>query len=151
MHWSQVFQVDVPAKPSGLWTLVAEYVRGPALIKVEAPADGLWNYSEASGCVADGDLLSLVSSQGCLLRGAPVGALIAKVGGSTAGTTDGTMFLAGRSCIYEVNKDTRGPLYLSINDEPTGMVNNSGRLRVTVSIGPIAVVPPQEPPAVPQN
>jgi hypothetical protein len=136
MDGSHVFKTEVPAKPTGLWTLVAEYVRGPALVKVEAALDGQWNYSEATACAADGDLLSLISPQTCLLRGAPVGALIGKIGGSTAGTTDGTLFLVGRSCVYELDQSKRGPLYLTINDELTGMANNSGKLGVTISIKP---------------
>jgi hypothetical protein len=138
MNWAEVFKAEVPAKPQGLWTLVAEYVHGPALVKIEAPADGRWTYAERGGCAADGDLLSLISPQACLLRGAPVGALIAKVGGSTAGTTDGTMFLVGRSCIYELDQSKRGPLYLTINDEPSGMDNNGGKLAVTISIKSLA-------------
>jgi hypothetical protein len=134
MVWAEVFKVEVSAKPQGLWTLVAEYVCGPVLVKIEAAPDGQWNYSETGACTADGDLLSLISPQTCLLRGAPVGALIAKICGSTAGTSDGTMFLVGRSCIYEVDQTKRGPLYLTINDELTGMANNHGKLAVTVSI-----------------
>ena len=75
-------------------------------------------------------------------------ALIAKIGGSTAGTGDGTMFLVGRSCIYELDQGKRGPLYLTINDETAGMANNNGKLAVTISIKPNAEPPGGEPKAV---
>src|SRR5688572_17609013 len=100
MEWPQTFDVVVTAKPQGLWTLVHEYVQGPALIKVQSiQPDAKWHYSSANECTADGDVMSMISTQSCLLKGASVGALIAKVGGSTAGTTDGTIFLAGATCI----------------------------------------------------
>ncbi|SRR6266498_3309923 len=135
MDWPQVFEEVVPAQPAGIWTLVAEYVRGPALVKVEAE-NAKWKYSQADECTADGDLLSLISAQACILKGAPVGALIGKIGGSTAGVADGTVFLAGKMCIIELDQSKRGPLYFTINDELTGMGNNDGKLKVTISIKP---------------
>jgi hypothetical protein len=135
MDWPQVIEQEVPAQPAGIWTLIVEYVRGPALVKVEAE-DTKWYYSQANSCTADGDLLSLISTQSCILKGAPVGALIGKIGGSTAGVADGTVFLAGKTCIIELDQSKRGPLYLTINDEVTGMGNNSGELKVRVSIKP---------------
>ena len=136
MDWSHVIKTEVPAQPAGLWTLVIEYLRGPALVKVQAE-DKKWKYSQANACTADGDLLSLVSTQSCILKGAPVGALIGKIGGSTAGVSDGTVFLAGKMCIIKLDQSKRGPLYLTINDELTGMGNNDGKLEVEVSIKPI--------------
>ena len=136
MDWSQVIAKEVPAQPAGIWTMIVEYVSGPALVKVEAE-DAKWKYSKANECTADGDLLSLVSAQACILKGAPVGALIGKIGGNTAGVSDGTVFLAGKTCIIELDQNKRGPLYLTINDELTGMGNNEGKLQVRVSIKPI--------------
>jgi hypothetical protein len=141
---------DVPAKPVGLWTLAYEYVRGPALIRFTADSKQKWNYASKSACTADGDLASMISAQVCVLPGAPVGALIGKIGGSSAGQADGKVFLVGSFAIIEVDANTRGPLYLTINDEVSGMENNSGTLKVTIRIKPLpaASQPPAQPPAV---
>jgi hypothetical protein len=68
----------------------------------------------------------------CLLEKGPVGALIGKLGGSTAGSDDGTLFLAGQSCVVKVAQGNGGPLYLTINDEITGLGNNDGTISVEV-------------------
>jgi hypothetical protein len=124
---------EVPAKPEGIWTLVHEFVQGPALIKVTAD-DGEWMYSKADKCKADGDLLSSISSAACIVKDAPVGALIGKIGGSTAGANDGAVFVVGKHCIIELDGTKRGPLYLTINDELTGFDNNDKAIKVDVFI-----------------
>jgi hypothetical protein len=126
--------VNVTAKPSGLWTLAYEYVRGPVLIRFSAEPGKRWNYAARSACTADGDLSSMISSHACVLPGAPVGALIGKIGGSSAGQADGKVFLVGSFAIIEIDANTRGPLYLTINDEIAGMDNNSGDLKVNIRI-----------------
>jgi hypothetical protein len=126
-------EVEVPAKPTGLWTLALEWADGPALIKFEA-SDDYWFYSEsdASKCSADGHLSSLLPAKACLLPTAPVGALIGKIGGSSAAATDGTVFVVGKFCIIEI-AESRGPIYLTMNDEVTGFANNRGSVRVKIS------------------
>jgi len=143
MDWPDkpaVEKKEVPAKPTGIWTLVCEYVRGPALVKIEAE-DTVWMYSKADECKADGDLLSSISSAACILKDAPVGALIGKIGGSSAGISDGTLFVAGKHCIIELDANKRGPLYLTINDELTGFENNDKAIKVDIFIKVIAKPP----------
>jgi hypothetical protein len=120
----------VAAKPTGLWTMVHEFVRGPAELWVTAT--GRWYYSEDKSCGPDGDLNALIARTRCLFPKAPVGALIGKVGGSSAGFEDGTLFLAGANCVFDVG-GAAGPLYFTINDEYTGMLNNRNSLVVEVS------------------
>src|ERR1019366_9386451 len=54
------------------------------------------------------------------------------LGGSTGGSDDGTLFLAGQSCVVNVAQGNGGPLYLTINDEITGLGNNDGTISVEV-------------------
>jgi hypothetical protein len=143
MDWPDkpaVEKKEVPAKPAGIWTLVHEYVHGPALIRIEAE-DTEWMYSKADKCKADGDLLSSISPAACILKDAPVGALIGKIGGSSAGISDGTLFVVGKHCIFELDPNKRGPLYLTINDELTGFENNNNAIEVDIFIKLIAKVP----------
>lgn len=133
VQWNKPIDVEVNAKPDGLWTLAIDYLTGPAFIKIEAK-EGTWWYTAGQECSADGDLASLVAAKTCILANAPVGALIAKIGGSTAGTADGTMILIGRSCTFEIAEAQRGPLYLTINDQPNGLADNRGKLTALISI-----------------
>jgi hypothetical protein len=140
MNWSETKEVTVPAKPAGLWTWGVDYVKGPARILVEAT--GTWIYSQGKSCGPDGDLVSLLTPDHMLFPKAPVGALLVKVGGSTASTADGTTRIAGSKVYFEIGKDVAGPVLFTINDEPTGMVDNSGELKVTIKIAAIAEATP---------
>jgi hypothetical protein len=124
--------VPVPAKPTGLWTLVLPFVEGPALLRISASTDDRWGYAPRNDafCFADGDPCSLVARDLCLASCAPVGALIGKIGGSSAGIDDGGMvFAVGQSCVVRV-PDDGGPLYLTINDTYDGMENNGGEIHI---------------------
>lgn len=130
------FQTTIPASPKGIWTRALDFVAGPAKIIFQT-GEATWNYTEQDECSADGDLSSLLNSKHCILSEAPVGALIGKIGGSSAGLKDGKKrFIVGRFCLVEIDGETCGPLFLTINDELIGLKNNSGELRVTITIEP---------------
>ena len=131
--WIQVQEITVPAQPQGIWTWAFDYVAGPAVIKITAR--DMWSYSPAARCGPDGDLEALISDRNTILAGAPVGALLVKIGGSTAGTGDGMVRVAGTSAVLQIDEKTSGPIFLTINDEVTGLSDNSGHLQVTLSIG----------------
>ncbi len=134
--------LKVKAKPDGVWTLALEWVASPMLLRFEAD-DEEWYYAEPDGSKAraDGHLSSLLAAKGCLLPSAPVGALIGKVGGSSAGTADGTLFVVGKFCVVEIDKP-KGPIYLTINDELTGFANNRGEITVKISARGVAASAP---------
>jgi hypothetical protein len=134
MNWSEVKEdIKVPAKPKGVWTWAFDYVKGPALIAIEAK-EGTWSYSGAKRCGPDGDLNTLVNTGNLILPGAPLGALIVKIGGSTAGVGDGLVRVAGSKALISIDEKTSGPIFLTINDELTGLADNSGELTVKLSI-----------------
>lgn len=144
MGWVEVATVSVSAKPDGMWTWAHDWVEGPALIKFEA--EGNWRYAPAGECSADGDLSSLIAARNCLMPDAPVGALIVKIGGSTAGAKDGKLFLAGHKAIVHIDQSVSGPILLSINDELTGMSDNFGSVEVKISIKKLPASAPSGPP-----
>lgn len=143
--------IVIKANPGGVWTWAYEYVKGPAMIKIEAvevedsgkKKDALWKYGPSNQCTADGDLRSMVNIQNCILPGAPVGALIAKIGGGTAGTKDGKLFVVGRMSIIEIDQNTSGPILLTMNDELTAMANHDGSIKVTIRLKRLEIPPPQ--------
>jgi hypothetical protein len=132
--FTQLFTLtnSIRARPDGLWTLVVEHVEGPGLLQISASPASRWSYSDTheSICSANGDPRALISRAQCLLATAPVGSLIGKFGGSTAGASDGTlMFVVGMRCTVKVPSGG-GPLYLTINDEPGGMDNNANEVQL---------------------
>ncbi len=139
-EWPFGAEVVVEAKPNGLWTIAREFIPGPARIRFEA--EGTWKYSPDSPCGPDGDMLSMISSTQTILKSAPVGSLIAKIGGSSAGQTDGTLYLIGSFAVIDIGADVKGPLFLTINDDPGGFMNNSGRLKVKVHWKSVTVATP---------
>jgi len=135
MSWQFSKYVSVEAKRKTLWTHV-EDIEGPVLVKLEVAApNATWRYAEDRSCGPDGDLTSLIARSRCLCPGAPVGALIGKLGGSSAGIDDGKIFPVGRYCVVDVPSDS-GALFLSINDEVTGMEDNDDTLAVAISQRP---------------
>jgi hypothetical protein len=132
--WQQLKlgQADIPAKCVGLWTQVCEYVEGPVQLKVKAT--GSWTYSEGRGCGPDGDT-KLGFSQDVLLANVPRGALIAKVGGSTADKPDGTkqlVFAVGSECVITLEATNKGALFMTMNDDMSQFTGHDGKVTVEV-------------------
>jgi hypothetical protein len=147
MSWNELVSIDVEAKPAGLWTLALDSIEGPALLKIEAA--GQWSYSPAAKkCPPDGDLAAVFSTANCILPDAPVGALIAKIGGSTAGIKDGAngkLYVVGHMAVIPIDQNASGPVFLTINDQISGFGDNSGKLNAKLSL---KRVPPMPAPAV---
>jgi hypothetical protein len=149
-----IYCSTVPAKPDSLWTLIHPYIPGPVLLRIEA-GDERWGYAPGRDafCWADGDACALVARTLCLAKTAPVGTLIGKVGGSSAGTSDGQIFVIGKSCVVRI--DDGGPLYMTINDTFDGMSNNVGHMGIASLLfapappKPPAAADPHEPKAAP--
>ncbi len=111
-----------------------DFIDGGTILKIEAETDELWRYAPDRRCTANGDPAAQIARERCVFAGAPVGALIGKIGGSTVGAADGTVFAVGSQCVVKV-ADPGGPLYLTINDEETGMdaESNAGSLHVSIA------------------
>lgn len=157
--WRELIRnFEVPAKPASLWTLVVEYV-GPSR-KLRFKASGTWAYQDPSlpapaapaaappaagdntrtgvvsadekrECGPDGDLW-IPPPADALSQDAFIGALIGKIGGSSAAIKNTSAFAVGSFCVVDVTDTTKGPLYLTINDVPGGIANNSGTLSVSI-------------------
>lgn len=83
-------------------------------------------------CGPDGDIYFTVPAD-ALLPDALPGALIGKIGGSSAAVKNSGAFVVGSHCVLQVDANTAGPLYLTINDSCLGMHDNSGTIRVSIS------------------
>jgi hypothetical protein len=126
-------EVTIPAKPAnGLWTMVRTMVTGPQIIKLEAT--GEWRpVATMAPCTADGFQHWAFRRDGLLTGKAPIGALIAKIGGSNITAQDADIQVVGSLAVIVVQDKTSGPLYLTINDALGCFDDNSGELTVTIS------------------
>jgi hypothetical protein len=125
---------EVPARPAGLWTPVLDAVAagGQTLLKIEAV--GSWEYLPGTGCGPDGHVAG-GTLEGALTNLAPVGALIAKIGGGTAEVPDaskGAVMAVGSFCVIALTADTKGALFMTMNDRVTSFGRHDGALKIRV-------------------
>jgi hypothetical protein len=146
--WTSLAKFKVEARPSGLW-IVAGYFAGSRLLRftvLDKDAQNQtvptsWNPATGIKCGADGLGIAPTKS-GLLTLGALYGALIAKLGGSSADVPDGSqptapygnkrVFAVGSYCVISLAATEGGPLFLTMNDNPEGFVNHSGALHVLI-------------------
>ena len=133
VNWRELKKITIPAKPVGVWTVACEYLTATRKLKIEA--EGTWSYGQDLSCSPDGDVGSPRSCEKCLSNQAPIGALIGKLGGSSAGIKD-TVITIGRFCVIELTEAAKGPLFLTINDEPAGLSDNTGEVTVHIYSAP---------------
>ena len=88
-----------------------------------------WQPEGTKRCTADGET---ALDRTVLLPAAPAGALIAKIGGSSADTTVDKipLFAVGRHCVFTVEAGKAGTLYLGVNDAVGSMARLTGSLTV---------------------
>lgn len=139
----------VEAKPTGLWNLVTNYVTGSRLLRFRwlpqdaqgNPLPDKWNPGTNVLCGADGTWITPAKT-GLLSGGALYGALIGKIGGSSADVPDTSqpaapygsrrVFAVGSHCVISLGSTEGGPLYLTMNDAPEGFASHSGALTVLI-------------------
>ena len=129
--------VIVKAKPEGIWTFVELLWTAPLRLEFVAK-DQKWSFAPTNQCKADGDLLAMIDPARSILGSGPIGAVIGKIGGSSAGAKDGVAtFLVGQYLAIETKPEWKGALFLTINDDPKGFQNNDGSIEVEVTIDSI--------------
>ncbi len=133
--WTEVLK-DRPipaAAGGGIWTPVLDYVSGGTVLKIEAEGD--WSYAdeEAARVGPGGDPRSPIPRDRLLNQRAPIGALVGKIGGSTASNGGVHEFVVGGYCVLEVPKDKGGALMLAMNNLTPPVDRHSGEIHVTMA------------------
>lgn len=157
LQWQKLGIVRVPARPDGLWTLALEFVPGARLLRTQISAvdenrtavEITWSVKRGENCGADG-IIRTPAKTGVLCTAAPYGALIGKLGGSTADLPDPTpavaatpygtkrVFTAGSQAIVTLSAAADGaPLFLTMNDSPEEFQNHGGALHVLIEYYPL--------------
>jgi hypothetical protein len=140
----------IPHPQAVQWTPILDYAPPGKLLKIvviedpnaNPPVTGKWRPKDfpADGCSADGDYENKQSKNGTpLVASAPRGALIGRLGGSTADQTldantapSRILFAVGRYCVLMVPQSPAGALFLGVNDSPDRMGNVSNNLYVNI-------------------
>ncbi len=159
--WQKIASELVVPEPGKQWKLALEVLRAGRLVKVEVVIDPSRNPPEigrwrpqgfANDCSADGDFAGTARGTNApagtpLLASAPPGALIGRIGGSTADqavdtsqTPSRLVFSIGRKCVFAVPNSPAGSLFLGVNDDPVRMAEVTGRLLVDIYEGGFGTV-----------
>jgi hypothetical protein len=146
--WQQLKLVKVESTVA-LWSLAKDYIAGSRLLRFtvvdkdeqKQTASISWSPIKGTMCGANG-IVANPPKSGCLSTGAPYGALIGKLGGSSADIPDSStptapygtkrVFAIGTHCVIALGGSEGGPLYLTMNDSPDGFANHSGDLHVLI-------------------
>lgn len=133
--------VKVPERVGIAWTPVLDYLTPGRLYMIrvssnDAEQPPTWTPDGGTACTADGDP-ELTRAGTPPLADVPIGALIARVGGSTADAAGNTerslLFAAGRYCVFQApDAPKAGALFLGVNDVTANAVKLSGNLLVEV-------------------
>lgn len=139
--------LNVPEREGIAWTRALDYLSPNKLYLIavapqeedDETAEQSWIPEGSASCTADGDP-SLTRDEGLVLATCCGGALIARIGGSSANqkldAARTTIFAVGRHCVFSVSDTTKvGSLYLGMNDSQKSMTKVAGRLKVTISEG----------------
>jgi len=147
--WQKIKLVKIEASATPLWILASDYVSGSRLLRItvvdkdENNANVAITWSPASGTNSGPDgLTTTATKSGMLTGGALYGALIGKLGGSSADVPDASspltpygtkrVFAVGSHCVISVANADAGPLFFTMNDAPPGFAQHSGALHILV-------------------
>jgi hypothetical protein len=172
LTWQSLGLVHVPARPAGFWTLALEFVPASRLLRIritdkdaeQHSVASVWSPAAGMECGPDGILPAASdtsktaapitqpngSTPSMLCTSAAFGALIAKIGGSTADLPDSLtapntapysgkkVFAVGSDAIISIAAAAdAGPLFLTMNDVPTNFPHHSGAFLVALSYYPL--------------
>lgn len=134
--WREIWKISVPNETGNAWTAALDYVTSGKLYKIVVASKEKWTPESGTACNADGDA-TLTRSSAVILDTSSVGALIARIGGSTADLKPDKdklmIFSVGRHCVFSVTDPLKtGSLYLAVNDTPSSQSKLEGKLEVSI-------------------
>jgi len=133
--WRPVLEnLTVPEKKGVAWSCALDFLPPGKLIKILVDPSATWKPNQFSVAVgADGDPGASRNPGKLILESAPLGALIGRLGISSAGPrTDELIFPVGRHCVLTVPPEKGGALYFGVNDAETLLGLVEGSLKVSI-------------------
>lgn len=118
---------------SSVWIKVIDHLSAGKLLKLSA--EGEWSFLSGLDmkCKPDGFLGFPLPYDKLLVPSAPLGALIGKIGGSTADQKDGTVFAIGSFAVVAVPEKS-GPLYIGVNAAQGAPISRLDKLSIEILI-----------------
>ena len=132
--WRPVVTLKIP-DPESAWTPAVEYLAPNRLYRIKVKGSSAkWTLEGAkSDCGPDGIEVPPRSGDP-VCPGSPYGALIGKIGGSTADKA-GSIIAIGRYCVCKAADAAKaGPLYLGVNDQYEWMTKVKGQIEVEIEV-----------------
>jgi hypothetical protein len=129
--WQSFAKVNPSVELLAFWHKAADHVGSGKLLRFSAT--GKWSVLADVRCGPDGLPGFPVPFDKLLVPSAPPGALIGKVGGSTADLKDGTIFTIGSFAVFTVPEKVSGPLYIGVNAIPGAPISKLEQLDLTIS------------------
>jgi hypothetical protein len=114
--WTPIQTLPLPTGAVALpWLKLIDTIRGATHLMITAT--GSWSPMPGllAPCVPDGLAGLVLPPDRTVLSDAPPGALIGRIGGSSAGLKADGAFVIGTSCVVPVQAGSIGPLYVSFN------------------------------------
>jgi len=126
-HWSAAQVVQIDATPAGHWQKVLDFVAPKSVLQIEAT--GEWTVGGLD-CSPDGVLVAPAESRA--LTDYPAGTLLGKLGGSTSGSKEGTIFAIGSYCIVQ-SADGMLPLFAAVNVSPSAALTVVKKIELRIT------------------
>jgi hypothetical protein len=115
------------------WLKVLETFGDATHLRLEATGEWQVLGGDIAPCGPDGHLDLSLPQDRLIVPAAPPGALIGKIGGSSASRTDGSVFTIGSLCVVAVPDKAVGPLFISVNGAVYRPGGNLTQLRLRIS------------------
>ncbi|MDI7863347.1 hypothetical protein MRS76_15425 [Rhizobiaceae bacterium n13] len=128
LTWKQLTTYELPSKqPNDLsfhepWRLVCESIEDATDLKIAVTGEWKVKGNDVLKCGPNGLLGFTLAESELVLKGCPFGALLGKIGGSSAFHKESTttsaadqLFAIGAYCTLKLPEETTGPLFIGFN------------------------------------
>lgn len=118
MSWTPIDINPLPALPADIivpWLRLVDTIRGASHLMINATGEWTALPGLLAPCGPDGLAGLVLPAERVVLPDAPPGALIGRIGGSSAGLKAEGAFVIGSGCVVAVPDKSIGPLFVSFN------------------------------------
>jgi hypothetical protein len=133
--WETVhrFSADRPFEMSYPWFFICDIVGDWTCLRLTAT--GIWDClgPAVKPCGPDGHVDLMLQQDRLLVPACAPGMLIGKLGGSTAGRGDGTIFVIGSKCVLSIPEKKSTVLFVGVNGAIPSSLNRIDMLTLEIS------------------
>jgi hypothetical protein len=131
--WETIVDLDrADLEVAALWLLLHDALPTGQLLRFQASGSWACLGHGLADCGPDGIPTLRLHADCLLLPGAPAGALIGKLGGSSIGRDDGKTFAIGSFCVHPA-LDKAAPLFVAVNGASPATGYRLSQLKLSIS------------------